>query len=204
MGVQKLQNPLRFAIAVGFSATGFLAFSSFMGEIKALQTASTNFSPATLATLSPLPGGASANYYTIIADKALAVRPANLALAEEATLAILQKNNHDVTSWNRLAYLDLAANRQLTREGLAALYKSYEISPYGDLQVMAWRVEFASNHWSSLPTDLKQKTLAQIPVIGKFGISWEWRIKNCKYNPVVEVYQAVCAIAPDVIRPKAG
>lgn len=140
--------------------------------------------------------------YESLAEHALAIRPMNLRIAREASLKSLAIDSMNVTAWNRLAYIDLAANGRVTRNGLAALYQSYEISPFGNPQVMMWRVDFATQVWPSLPDDLRAMTLAQIPVLGRMHSTWDWRIETCRYNPHEAIHSRACAIAPGTVRPR--
>ncbi|WP_306252546.1 hypothetical protein [Parvularcula sp. IMCC14364] len=191
-------------LGAGMFAVGVLCGGAFLGEAEAWRLARQEATAQQLAALTPLPQGKTVNYYTALADYALAVRPGDYVLAEQATGKILNRNSKDAQAWNRLAFIDLRENRQLTRDGVAALYKSYDASPYGDLAMMIWRVEFGSSVWSSLPDDLRARTLAQIPVIGRFGVSWEWRVGACRQNPHEQIWRAACDIAPGVVRPGTG
>ncbi|MCI5043110.1 MAG: hypothetical protein MRY72_00310 [Aquisalinus sp.] len=195
---------LRRLLGAGMLGVSALCGAAFLGEAEAWRLARQDVSQQTAPPQQPLPQGKSVNYYTALADYALAVQPSNYLLAEQATGKILARMEHDAQSWNRLAFIDLRRNRQLTRDGVAALYKSYESSPYGDLAMMIWRVEFGSSVWTSLPDDLRQETIAQIPVIGRFGVSWEWRVRTCRENPHEQIWRAACAIAPGVVRPGTG
>jgi hypothetical protein len=194
-----------FTYLLGFSFMifGLFALVGFYQESTAARAKQAMDKGAQVPALAALQTDQPLSYYIAIADEAVKA-PATLPVARAATMHILSKDPSDVSSWNRLAFIDVAENGRLTRDGLAALYQSYHVSPYGDLQVMTWRVDFASNIWSSLPMDLKQKTIGQIEVIGKFGISWDWRIENCRYNPVPAIYEAACAIAPGTVRPQTG
>lgn len=184
-----------------FLAAGALSFAAFSGEARAYRIAGLDTATLQSGSLLPLGRLSSPSYYTAVADTALALQPPDLKLAEQATTQAILRNDRDVNAWNRLAYIDIRQNGQLTRDGMAALYQSYAASPYGDLALMTWRVDFATGTWAALPDDLRARTLAQIPVIGRFGISWDWRVKACRENPHKEIYQAVCAIAPGVVRP---
>ncbi|MCI5048433.1 MAG: hypothetical protein MRY59_13110 [Aquisalinus sp.] len=197
----KLFRRLLGAAMLGVSA---LCGVAFLGEAEAWRLARQDVTNGSGILQEALPQGKSVNYYTALADYALAVRPSDYDLAEQATGKILARMTHDAQAWNRLAFIDLRRNRQLTRDGVAALYKSYEASPYGDLAMMIWRVEFGSSVWTSLPDDLRQRTLAQIPIIGRFGVSWEWRVRACRENPHEQIWRAACDIAPGVVRPGIG
>ncbi|MGV6800871.1 MAG: hypothetical protein ACWA5L_02995 [bacterium] len=150
----------------------------------------------------PLPSQRPAQWYAEVADFALTQEPADFTLITKANMMALQQRPHDVSTWNRIAYADMLQHGHLTQNGLAALYHSFQVAPFGDLSMMTWRLDLATANWTALPDDLQQKALAQIEIIGHFGTSWDWRIRNCKYNPYPEIYQAVCAISPGVVRTK--
>lgn len=189
----------KFLLGVIFSTA---AFAAFLGLTAELQARALRQDAALVTTAAQLKPGGSLAYYTAVADQAVAAQPVNAELARLATFRALELDSHNVSAWNRLVYLDLVSNGQLTKEGLAALYKSYEVSPYGDLTLMIWRTDLATQIWSSLPDDLRALTFGQIEMISRFGTSWEWRIQNCKYNPHKELYEAVCALSPGVVRPQ--
>ena len=139
---------------------------------------------------------------TAIAQQALQDAPPNFNRAEQALMRLLNRQPDNASAWNQLAFIDAARHGQPSRDGLIALLKSYQVSPYGDLEMMIWRVGFASHYWSAMPTDLREKTLSQLAVIEKFGASWPWRVEQCKTNPHPTLARAICAISPGVVRPK--
>ena len=195
-------KPVKLALAGLMMAAGIASVTGFAGEAAAWRVARMDTSAMTADALPAMRPGAPVSYYTAVADTALATRPADYGLAEAATIRVLAATPTDAQAWNRLAFIDLRRNGRLTREGMAALYQSYQVSPYGDLSMMIWRVEFAAGIWPSLPDDLQAQTLRQIPVIGRFGNSWDWRRQVCRENQQRDIYQAVCAIAPGVVRPQ--
>ncbi len=129
--------------------------------------------------------------------------PIDIDRARTALEFLAKKEPMTVGVWNRLAYLDRLENGIPTKEGLAALLQGYEVSPFGDLDMMIWRVDFASAHWSAMPTSLREKTLSQIPIIARFGISYDWRRIQCRTNPHPSLYEPICASAPEVVRPNS-
>lgn len=200
-----LASQLKIVFCSLLAGTGALALLAFAGELAARQLGPAaligeDAAPRRLDDLSlpPLPSTAA---YEAVAETALDLRPMDLQLAREATLKTLDLDPANVSAWNRLAYIDLAANGRITRNGLAALYKSYEVSPFGNSRVMMWRVDFATQVWPSLPDDLRQMTLAQIPVIGEIHTTWDWRITACRQNPYREIWEPACASAPGIDRP---
>ncbi len=192
---------MRLTGVILFLLVAVTAFLHYMGEATAYRISALDVGEIEAEMLPSLERGQPLSLYTAIADTALALRPADLERAEAASVQLLLKNKNDITTWNRLAFIDFAEDGQLGRDGIAALQQSYNRSPYGDLALMTWRVDFATAVWTSLPDELQQKTLGQIPVIGRFGVSWEWRVRNCKENPHQDLYEAICAIAPGVNRP---
>ena len=133
-----------------------------------------------------------------IARAALAADPEDLPLARSASLKTLALDPSHAAAWNRLAYVDVAANGRLTREGLSALYRSYEVAPWDEASVMMWRVDFGARLWDSLPFDLRQRTVGQIPVIARMPETWEWRIDTCRHNPVAAVHESACSTVTGV------
>ncbi len=149
-----------------------------------------------------LPQAGSPSLYEAIAIKAMEQSPPMLELAEAASIKVLDHEPANIAAWNRLAFIDIADDGQLSKAGVSYLQKSYALAPYGDLSLMTWRTDFASQIWPALPDDLQAKTLQQIPVIGRYGTSWQWRIRHCRENPNEAIALAVCAVAPGVNRPK--
>lgn len=190
--LNRISKPLAGAFLI---ASGLACLGGFFGHFAAQRT-------GPLPSADNLPNGRPAFYYAEIADRTLQSRQPDFDLVRRANALVLHQTPADVSTWNRIAYAELAENRHMTREGLAAFYKSFALAPYGDLELMTWRLDFAAANWTSLPDDLQDKALAQIPVIAKFGTSWPWRIRNCKYNPHPEIYEAICAISPGVVRPE--
>ena len=148
-----------------------------------------------------LPQAGSPGLYEAIAIKAMEQSPPMLDLAQAASIKILDREPANIAAWNRLAFIDIADDGQLSKAGVSYLQKSYALAPYGDLSLMTWRTDFASQIWPALPDDLQARTLRQIPVIGRYGTSWQWRIRHCRENPNEAIALAVCAIAPGVNRP---
>ena len=140
---------------------------------------------------------------TAIAQLALQNSPPNYDRAEQSLILLLNRQPENAAAWNQLAFIDAARLGQPSRDGLIALLKSYQVSPYGDLEMMIWRVSFASHYWPAIPTDLRDKTLSQLAVIEKFGASWPWRVEQCKTNPHPTLARAICAISPGVVRPNS-
>ena len=181
---------------------GALALAACFGHLRASAppVLIAESDPATAASLAlsdfPAPAFAAHAHYETVAIAALEREPMLTGLSRDASYRILANEPNNVAAWNRLVYIDLTENGRLTRDGLAALYRSYAVSPFGDPRTMSWRVDLASETWSSLPEDLRASTLAQIPVLGHIPRTWDWRIETCRNEPVEAIALAVCDTAP--------
>ncbi|GGD12966.1 hypothetical protein [Aquisalinus flavus] len=193
---------MKIAVSGLLAGAGALALFGFYAEMQA--DAMGPEAATSLAAAIPTP--ASIRGYEALAQAALArqpLAPADLDLARTASLKTLSLDPGNVSAWNRLAYIDLADDGRLSRDGMAAIYKSYEVSPYGNPQVMMWRVDFATRSWTSLPDDIRRATLDQLPVIGGIYVTWDWRVETCRENPYPEIWQPICAATPGIDRPAA-
>lgn len=149
----------------------------------------------------PLPDGQPVDWYKRAVSDAMSQTPPDIDRLEAATARLLALTPDDPDVWHQIALSDLARNRQLTRTGLAALYKAYGLSPYGGLDQMIWRVDFGTTIWTSLPPDLQAQTVAQLDVIARFGATWDWRARQCRDNPHEDIWRPACATVPGVVRP---
>lgn len=196
-----LKTPMKIATAGLFSGAGAVALFGFLTEMQADSMEPEAATGLAAAVATP----ASVRGYEALAEAALArqpLSPDDLALARAASLKTLSLDPDNVSAWNRLAYIDLADDGRLSRDGMTAIYQSYEISPYGNPQVMTWRVDFATRSWSSLPDDIRRATLDQLPVIGGIYVTWDWRVTTCRENPYPEIWQPICDATPGIDRPK--
>lgn len=191
----RLSAAVMFLLALG---TGALAYQ----EIEAQSLLALSPALARRQLAHPLPKFATSSHYEAIAAKAMSLSPPDYKLAQAASIKVLKQEPTNIAAWNRLALIDIADDGQLSRAGISYLEKSYLLAPYGDLMLMTWRTDFASQIWPALPDRLQQKTLRQIPVIAEHGSSWEWRIRHCRENPNTQIAEMVCAYAPGVVRPK--
>nr|GGI01838.1 hypothetical protein GCM10011355_33420 [Aquisalinus luteolus] len=200
MARKHLKTPMKIAMSSLFAGAGVMAFFGFYAEMQAAAMGPEAATSLSAAVSTP----ASVRGYEALAEAALArqpLEPADLDLARTASLKTLSLDPDNVSAWNRLAYIDLADDGRLSRDGMAAIYKSYEVSPYGNPQVMTWRVDFATRAWSSLPDDIRRATLDQLPVIGGIYVTWDWRVETCRENPYPEIWQPICEATPGIDRP---
>jgi len=109
-----------------------------------------------------------------VAKKALETTPEDIGTSEKANREILKKQNDCLDCQNRIVFFDLSKNDQLTAAGLEALHSSYELSPYGDVELMKWRLEISSNFWSDLDEDLQKSSLTQITALSQFQKGRYW------------------------------
>ncbi len=98
----------------------------------------------------------------------------DLDFAERATRAALEREPRLVTAWNRLAFIDLARHGQLTDAGRHALAQSLHLSPYGDREVMRWRLEMAVLAWGELDESLRGPILSQVLVLSLRRADRRW------------------------------
>jgi hypothetical protein len=96
---------------------------------------------------------------------ALVTRQApDAAAIEEArsrSQAILRSRPADAAALGRLAALEAASTAGLSQAALNYLVRSYEVAPLGP-DVSPWRMQFAFDHWSELPPELRQKVMIEL------------------------------------------
>lgn len=102
------------------------------------------------------------SYYSGLASAMAEADPPRFDLAIEATHLSLAKGDRKPNNLMRLAFIDAMTHSTLTPEGLSAIQKSYDLSPYGPVEDMKWRLQFGDTLWESLPETLKRATLTQV------------------------------------------
>lgn len=98
----------------------------------------------------------------------------DLDFAERATRGALDREPRLVSAWNRLVFIDLARHGQLTEAGRHALAQSLHLSPYGDRDIMRWRLEIAALGWAGLDETLRRQSLSQVLVLSGRGAERRW------------------------------
>jgi len=120
---------------------------------------------------------ASTRSLEAIANKALTLSPPDLDTAEKANSRLLQVKSSCLNCQNRIVFIDIAQNDRLTEFGLTALRRSYFLSPYGDEEIMKWRLDLSSEYWENLDEDLKKSALSQITALTQTRENRVW-LKN--------------------------
>ena len=91
------------------------------------------------------------------AEQVLAApRPSAGAVSQSKRLTelALREFPYDTSAWLRLAYIDRLQNGRMTTQGIAAFTRSYDLVAV-DPQFAAWRIHFALENWTNLPSELK-------------------------------------------------
>lgn len=108
------------------------------------------------------------------AAKALEISPPEIVASAAATKLLMKSDATCLNCQNRIVFFDLTKNLALTETGLTALKNSFELSPYGDENLMKWRLEVASEYWSNLDDDLKKSALSQVTGLSQSRKNREW------------------------------
>ncbi|MGP1274878.1 MAG: O-antigen ligase family protein [Caulobacterales bacterium] len=160
---------------LGVTALGLAFWSGWQAELRYQANIVDGFSPERMAayseqaTLPPL-----ATLREALAARAVQPDIADLDFAERATRAALEREPRIASAWNRLVYLDLARNDRLSQEGLEAYARSLYLSPYGDREVMRWRLEIAAIVWDQLDETTRGQALSQVLVLSYWWIDRRW------------------------------
>jgi hypothetical protein len=109
-----------------------------------------------------------------IATKALSLTPPNVEIAQTATREIMKHTENCLDCEGRIVFMDLTKNQKLTQEGLVALSKTYELSPYGETEFMKWRLQVSSKFWNDLDEDLRKSALTQITALSQGREERKW------------------------------
>jgi hypothetical protein len=133
---------------------------------------------ASAAVLAALNGGGAARLgpwtaleiaagYDRAADSAMAtMRPEGLEEAQRLSQLAIAQNPYDTSAWLRIASADALIHGRLTKTGVTALSRSYDlvgIDPY----VATWRTAFALEHWHELPAEVKADTRSEAMAVGR-------------------------------------
>ena len=109
-----------------------------------------------------------------LAQRALDVDPPNIDFAAEANAELYRRLRSCLSCENRTVFIEQFRNGKLTDIGRAALSKSYQLSPYGDEELMKWRLEISTHHWSDLDEEQRKATLRQITALAQSKENREW------------------------------
>ncbi len=180
-GINKL-NPhkssfmrlLRNGILGLFFVGALVALFSFSNALSAQALQNSADEEFRLSTDSLNLSRASVSELTVIADRAINLRPKNLSLAAEANSNIIRKRKNCVKCKYMSAYLDDSEHGFLTETGLDALSQSYNLSPYGKLGLMKGRLEISNRNWGRLDEEHRKAALRQITAIAQHPEGRNW------------------------------
>lgn len=110
----------------------------------------------------------------VIASRSLELTSFNIDVSERANRQLLNTPRPCLDCQNRIVFYDLTRNAKLTDTGLVALRKSFEQSPYGEENLMKWRLEVSSNFWNTLDDTLRKSALRQITALSENAANHEW------------------------------
>ncbi|MAI91865.1 hypothetical protein [Ponticaulis sp.] len=125
--------------------------------------------PTESEAVKPIPFLASADHLDALAAQYLDRTPPHLDLALDATHQSIAINPRIISNWNRLAYIDVARDGLISQDGIDALNQSFFLSPYGDPDVMQWRLEVINAYWYHLPQDIREAGLRQITALYNYS-----------------------------------
>lgn len=79
---------------------------------------------------------------------------ANLAEAERLSRLAIAQFPYDTSAWLRIAFIDQIRNLGLSKTGVDALSRSYDLVAVDPL-LAPWRIHFALENWHNLPNTLQ-------------------------------------------------
>ena len=113
-----------------------------------------------------------------LAQRALDANPPHVEFAEQANTELAQRVTPCLSCENRIVFIDQYNNNALTERGRQALSRSYQLSPYGDEELMKWRLEISARHWANLDEEQRKATLRQITALAASPEHREWVISD--------------------------
>lgn len=117
----------------------------------------------------------------IIASRSLELKPLNIDISERANRQLLNLPRACLDCQSRTIFYNLTRNARLTDTGLGALRNSFELSPYGDENLMKWRLKLSSNFWNTLDDNLRKSALSQVTALSEDTDNHEW-LRNLNTN----------------------
>ena len=162
-------------LAIAFLCIGAIwSLTNFLNVIKAKSISS--LSPEAFNQLSAKFDATSKPVVILeaFAKRALDSNPPEIDASERATQQILARGRPCLNCQNRLVFIDIIRNDDLTSSGLSALSRSFQLSPYGDAKLMKWRLTIASKYWNQLDDHLRKSALSQITALAQNGASRQW------------------------------
>ena len=113
-----------------------------------------------------------------LAQRALDTYPPQIDFAEQANTELARRVTPCLSCENRIVFIDQYKNNALTERGLQALSRSYLLSPYGDEELMKWRLQISSRHWANLDEEQRKATLRQITALAASPEHQEWVVSD--------------------------
>ena len=145
----------RFAFVLAAACVAGLA--GWQGQMRVEANLAHTLTPEAMHAVAQQ-GSLPPSAYLRDAYAARAIEPdiADLEFAGRATRAAIEREPRLVAAWNRLVWLDLAEHGQLTDAGQAALAQSFYLAPYGERNMLRWRLQIAASAWDQL-TELNRR-----------------------------------------------
>lgn len=172
----------RFGFAViALAAAGWMVWQ---GQMRLDANTAYRLSPeqvAELAQQDTLPP--SAYLRDAYGARAIEADIADLDFAERATLGALGREPRLVSAWNRLVFIDLARHGQLTETGQEAFAHSLHLSPYGNRDIMRWRLEITARAWAGLDDSVRRQSLSQALVLSGRRADRRWLSDLAERSP---------------------
>lgn len=109
-----------------------------------------------------------------LSEASTMANPPMIALSRASTEVLLKGARPCLDCELRLVYLSVLETGRLSDSAFEALRNSYKLSPYGDTDVMKWRLNLSSHYWSDLPDDLKQSALTQVTGLSSGALNLNW------------------------------
>jgi len=172
---------VRFRLINGFLVS-LLAFFAAILLIDEMETQRLKSDPSIgVSAAQPILGFLSAERLDVLADAHLQTKPPQYELSKDASSRSVEKNDRRISNWTRLAFLETVSAGVLNDQAAEALRRSYALSPYGEVELMKWRLNFANAYWDQLPLDLRLMSLRQIEALYLFDLHQRaWLIRDFK------------------------
>lgn len=163
----------RGAVAV-LCVGAFYSFTNFMHVLKANQVSNLND-----LSFMELSSNINLDEEHILvlesyAKRALKITPPELDKIRQATLRILKDDPSCLNCYNRIVFIDIIQNDALSTTGIDALSRSFKLSPYGDTELMKWRLSLSSKYWNELDEPLQKSAISQITALAQGRVERQW------------------------------
>ena len=165
---------VRYLIAAVFLIAGVAALTSFFGQISARKIENTDHDEFWQIAEKTNLNRANVFELEAIAQRALETSPPIIHLSEEANAHLRRRLNTCLTCENRTVFIELYNHNRLTTAASEALSKSFQLSPYGELELMQWRLEICNQFWNQLNEDQRKAALMQITAIAQEREADQW------------------------------